>query len=73
MPSYDYVCDNDNCKHVFEQRQNMSDDSLKTCPECREDTLRRLIGKGGGVIFKGSGFYVNDYKKIKPPDIGKSI
>jgi len=41
----------------------MADDALKTCPECHEDSLRRLIGGGLGIIFKGSGFYVNDAKK----------
>jgi predicted nucleic acid-binding Zn ribbon protein len=40
----------------------MSDDPLKDCPECGKDALRRLIGGGMGVIFKGSGFYVNDSK-----------
>jgi len=41
----------------------MKDDRLKTCPECKEDTLRRKIGTGAGIIFKGSGFYETDYKR----------
>ncbi len=39
------------------------DDVLKTCPECGEDSLKRLIGAGAGLIFKGSGFYINDYAR----------
>jgi predicted nucleic acid-binding Zn ribbon protein len=41
----------------------MSETPLKTCPKCGKDTLKRLIGAGSGVIFKGSGFYLTDYKK----------
>ncbi len=65
MPTYDYRCQD--CDYMFETMQNMSDDPLKTCPECEKDTLRRLIGRGGGIIFKGSGFYCTDYKKSVPP------
>jgi putative FmdB family regulatory protein len=61
MPSYDYVCDQ--CGHQFEEFQAMSADPLKDCPACNTSSLRRLIGGGLGVIFKGSGFYVNDSKK----------
>ncbi len=61
MPTYDYKCDN--CGHLFEYFQSMSDDALTTCPDCGQETLKRLIGGGMGVIFKGSGFYVNDAKK----------
>jgi len=60
MPTYEYVCKK--CGHEFEQFQNMNDEHLKTCPKCGEDTLRRKIGSGAGVIFVGSGFYCNDYK-----------
>jgi len=58
MPTYEYQCES--CGHRFDQFQNMSDDPLKTCPECGGD-LRRLIGTGAGVLFKGSGFYATDY------------
>ena len=61
MPTYDYQCDS--CGHVFEAFQSMSEDPLKSCPECKEEALRRLISGGSGVIFKGSGFYVTDSRK----------
>jgi len=60
VPTYDYKCDD--CGYKFEQFQSMSSESFKTCPECEQESLRRLIGKGGGVIFKGSGFYCTDYR-----------
>tara|TARA_R100001244_G_scaffold25113_2_gene25334 strand:+ start:9765 stop:9974 length:210 start_codon:yes stop_codon:yes gene_type:complete len=69
MPTYDYRCEE--CKHEFEIRQAMNEDHLTDCPECEKPRLRRLIGKGSCVIFKGDGFYCTDYKKL--PDIGKSI
>ena len=59
MPTYDYKCSH--CNHLFEEVQSMKDPLLTKCPECGKDTLVRLIG-GGGVIFKGSGFYQIDYK-----------
>lgn len=61
MPTYDYVCDD--CGHQFEEFQSMLDKSLTDCPKCNKSTLRRLIGAGAGIIFKGSGFYITDYKK----------
>lgn len=60
MPTYDYKCDN--CGHEFETYQSMKDDKLTVCPSCGENTLKRLIGSGSGLIFKGSGFYLTDYK-----------
>lgn len=65
MPTYEYVCND--CKHGFEIRQSIMDDPLVKCPECNCNTLRRLISKGGGVIFKGSGFYATDYRD--PPKL----
>ena len=64
MPTYDYECQS--CGHRFDEFQNMSDPALTTCPSCNEDALRRLIGGGIGVIFKGSGFYVTDSKSGSP-------
>ena len=61
MPTYDYLCDA--CDHQFEHRQPMSASKLRTCPKCKKRKLRRLIGSGAGVIFKGSGFYQTDYKR----------
>lgn len=60
MPTYDYKCDN--CGHEFEIFQSMKDDKLTLCPECGKKKLKRLIGGGSGLIFKGSGFYLTDYK-----------
>lgn len=60
MPTYDYRCDS--CGEQFEHFQNMSDPPLTECPACR-GPLRRLIGTGAGLIFKGSGFYATDYRK----------
>ena len=60
MPHYDYQCQA--CGHVFEVFQSMTDEPLKTCPEC-QGPVKRLIGAGAGLIFKGSGFYITDYKK----------
>lgn len=61
MPTYDYKCEA--CGHEFEKFQQMSADPIKVCPECKEEKVKRLIGAGMGVIFKGSGFYTTDYKK----------
>src|SRR4051794_15054815 len=60
MPTYDYVCDA--CGHTFEEFQSMSDEVLKKCPKCKKKKLRRLIGTGAAIIFKGSGFYQTDYR-----------
>jgi len=65
MPTYDYECSA--CGHTFEALQSMSDPKLTDCPSCGKKALSRLIGTGGGVIFKGSGFYETDYKKKAPP------
>jgi putative FmdB family regulatory protein len=60
MPTYDYECQK--CGHRFDQFQNMSDDPLELCPSCSERALKRLVGGGIGIIFKGSGFYATDSK-----------
>jgi len=60
MPTYDYVCDA--CGHAFELFQSMTDSVKRTCPECKKKKLRRLIGTGGAIMFKGSGFYQTDYR-----------
>jgi putative FmdB family regulatory protein len=59
MPTYEYECQH--CKHKFEKFQNMTDTPLKRCPKCRHK-IKRLLGTGGGIIFKGSGFYETDYR-----------
>ncbi|MFQ5805712.1 MAG: FmdB family zinc ribbon protein [Phycisphaerae bacterium] len=60
MPTYEYACEN--CGHELERFQSITARPLKKCPECGERSLQRLIGVGGGVIFKGSGFYQTDYR-----------
>lgn len=60
MPTYEYVCDA--CEHQFEEFQSITADPLKKCPACKKNKLRRLIGTGAAVIFKGSGFYQTDYR-----------
>ncbi len=60
MPTYDYECDA--CSHKFEHFQGINDPLLKKCPECKKQKLRRLIGAGGAVMFKGTGFYQTDYR-----------
>lgn len=60
MPTYDYVCDG--CGHAFELFQSITDKVKRTCPECGKKKLRRLIGTGAAIMFKGSGFYQTDYR-----------
>jgi len=60
MPTYDYVCDA--CGHAYELFQSMTDSVKKTCPKCGKKKLRRLIGAGSAIMFKGSGFYKTDYR-----------
>ena len=60
MPTYDYQCKA--CGHAFELFQQMSDSVKKKCPDCGKLQLKRLIGSGAGVMFKGSGFYETDYR-----------
>ncbi|MDF1852719.1 MAG: zinc ribbon domain-containing protein [Verrucomicrobiales bacterium] len=61
MPTYDYKCQK--CGHQFEVFQSMKDDRLTDCPEENCDgSVKRLLGTGAGIIFKGSGFYETDYR-----------
>lgn len=60
MPTYDYVCEA--CDHAFELFQSIKEESKKKCPECGRQKLRRLIGPGAAIVFKGSGFYKTDYR-----------
>jgi putative FmdB family regulatory protein len=60
MPTYEYECTT--CGHTFDAFQSITAAPLSSCPQCR-GKVRRLIGGGMGVIFKGSGFYTTDYKK----------
>lgn len=60
MPTYDYECRG--CGKSFEIFQKMSEAPKTTCPDCGEERMERLIGAGAGFIFKGSGFYITDYR-----------
>jgi putative FmdB family regulatory protein len=60
MPTYDYICDD--CGHEFEIYESITVEPRKDCPECSRMTLRRKIGPGAAILFKGSGFYQTDYR-----------
>ncbi|HTR80216.1 MAG TPA: FmdB family zinc ribbon protein [Bacteroidota bacterium] len=63
MPTYEYKCKK--CGHEFEEFQSMKAAPLSLCPVCHTENLVRVISSGGGMIFKGSGFYQTDYKNSK--------
>lgn len=74
MPTYEYECDS--CGISFERLQRISDEPIRQCPECGGN-VRRLISTGGGLVFKGPGFYATDYArgasgspKAEPADSG---
>ncbi len=60
MPTYDYECAA--CGHEFEKFQSITASPIRKCPACSRLKVKRLIGTGAGVIFKGSGFYQTDYR-----------
>jgi putative FmdB family regulatory protein len=60
MPTYDYICDA--CQHEFEAFESIKADAQTICPTCHEPKLRRKIGAGAAILFKGSGFYQTDYR-----------
>lgn len=60
MPTYDYKCDA--CGNAFERFQSITAAPIRKCPSCGKNKVRRLIGPGAGLIFKGSGFYITDYR-----------
>ncbi len=60
MPNYDYECAA--CGATFEKFQSMKDEPVKKCPKCGKAKARRLISGGGGILFKGAGFYQTDYR-----------
>ena len=66
MPTYEYACPK--CQHSFEAFQSMNDAPLTKCPKCGKRGVKRLIGGGAGLIFKGTGFYITDYKNKKAPE-----
>lgn len=70
MPTYEYKCDA--CGYAFEKFQSMSAAPIKKCPRCGKSQVRRLIGTGAGLIFKGSGFYITDYRDAGYKDKAKA-
>lgn len=70
MPTYDYKCDA--CEHTWELFQSIKAEPEKKCPECGKKKARRLIGAGAGLIFKGSGFYLTDYRSKSYKDAAKA-
>ena len=66
MPTYQYLCKA--CEHEFELYQSFSEDAIKVCPECSEESVQKIISGGAGVVFKGGGFYETDYKRGKGSD-----
>jgi putative FmdB family regulatory protein len=75
MPTYEYKCTA--CDFRFEAFQSITEDPVKRCPACGEDKVERLISAGGGLLFKGSGFYITDhrsdsYKREAKKDMDRS-
>ncbi len=70
MPTYEYKCEA--CGYQFERFQSMSAEPVKRCPECGKAKVKRLIGTGAGLIFKGSGFYITDYRDKSYTDKAKA-
>ncbi len=60
MPTYDYQCEA--CDHTFEHFQSITARPIRKCPACNANKVVRLIGTGGGILFRGSGFYQTDYR-----------
>lgn len=70
MPTYEYKCSS--CGHTFERFQSITAAPIKKCPECGKAKVKRLIGTGAGLIFKGSGFYITDYRDKSYADKAKA-
>ncbi len=71
MPTYEYRCPD--CAHQYEKREGFDAPAAQKCPQCG-GKVQRLISGGAGLIFKGSGFYITDYKNAgkRPPESDKS-
>jgi putative FmdB family regulatory protein len=70
MPTYEYKCQA--CGHGFEKFQSIKAPSARKCPKCGKNQLKRLIGTGAGLIFKGGGFYSTDYRSESYKNAAKS-
>ena len=60
MPTYEYACNA--CDNRWEEFQSMTAEPTKVCPACKKKKAKRLISAGSGLLFKGSGFYITDYR-----------
>ncbi|MCK4294231.1 MAG: zinc ribbon domain-containing protein [Planctomycetes bacterium] len=60
MPTYEYICQGCGCR--FERFQSITAKPVRSCPKCGKRKVKRLIGTGAGIIFKGTGFYQTDYR-----------
>jgi putative FmdB family regulatory protein len=70
MPTYEYRCEA--CGNKFEKFQSITAAPIRKCPKCGKNKVRRLIGTGAGLIFKGSGFYITDYRSDSYKNAAKS-
>ena len=70
MPTYEYRCDA--CGNEFEKFQSITSAPIRKCPKCGKNKVRRLISTGAGLIFKGSGFYITDYRDSSYKEKAKS-
>ena len=70
MPTYEYKCTA--CGHAFEQFQSITAAPVKRCPQCGKAKVKRLVSTGAGLIFKGSGFYITDYRDSSYKDKAKA-
>jgi len=70
MPTYEYKCEA--CGHAFEKFQSIKASPIRKCPKCGKLKVKKLISKGAGLIFKGSGFYITDYRSEGYKDQAKA-
>ena len=72
MPTYEYICNT--CGEKFDHFQSMKSSILKVRPDCEKSdcSVKRIVSGGSGLIFKGSGFYLTDYKNKKPESKSKN-
>jgi putative FmdB family regulatory protein len=70
MPTYEYQCDA--CGHKFEKFQSITSKPIRKCPQCGKLKVKRLISSGAGLIFKGNGFYITDYRSDAYKNSAKS-